>query len=68
MLRHDHPHALPVIAARPRCGQPAGSLTARAQRVKVLTLTALGRAMSFDVGLSASGHVVRASCHDTARA
>jgi cytochrome c peroxidase len=39
-----------------------------AQRLDVPGLTALGRAMFFDAGLSANGRVACASCHDPAHA
>lgn len=69
-----------LIAAALLCGSPGGSLLAQqpappalaaapyAQRIDTAALTALGRAMFFDAGLSASGRVACASCHDPAHA
>ena len=67
------PPSLILIAAALLCALPAWSLFAQAtapyaRRVDVPALTALGRAMFFDVSLSASGRVSCASCHDPAHA
>ena len=74
------PRSLLVIAAVLLCGLPGWSLLAQApsaaspgaapyaQRIDVAALTALGRAMFFDAGLSASNRVACASCHDPGHA
>jgi cytochrome c peroxidase len=69
---------LAVAGAAVLCALPAWSLLAQgplprggapyAQRHDVAALTTLGRALFFDRGLSASGRVACASCHDPARA
>jgi cytochrome c peroxidase len=59
------------MAAALLCGLPAAVLPADApyaKRPDVARLTALGRSMFFDPGLSASGRVSCASCHDPAHA
>lgn len=53
-------------AQKPAPGAPAAAPYAR--RVDTAALTALGRALFFDAGLSASGRVACASCHDPAHA
>jgi len=72
------PRPLILIAAALLVGLPGWSLLAQApaadaaapyaQRLDVPALTALGRALFFDAGLSASGRVACASCHDPAHA
>jgi cytochrome c peroxidase len=58
--------ALPAWSLLAQALGPRGTAAPYAQRLDVTALTALGRSLFFDPGLSASGRVACASCHDPA--